>query len=109
MADGVVIPMELAHLSFKNGTYEDYLGVRALERLGRKKWQKHVEFGAARMIEAVLPDDVVLGGGNAKKLKKLPKGCRLGNNAYAFIGGFRLWEKPSRPTPARRGKVHPAA
>ncbi len=50
VADGVVIPMELGHLSFKNGTYEDYLGVRALERLGRKKWEKHVEFGTARMI-----------------------------------------------------------
>ena len=76
VADGVVIPMELAHLPFKNGTYEDYLGVRALKRLGRKKWQKYVEFGTARLIEAIHPDDVVLGGGNAKKLKKLPKGCR---------------------------------
>jgi polyphosphate glucokinase len=92
VAEGVVIPMELAHLSFKNGTYEDYLGLRALKRLGRKKWQKYVEFGAARMIEAVGPDDVVLGGGNVKKLKKLPKGCRAGSNANAFIGGFRLWE-----------------
>jgi predicted NBD/HSP70 family sugar kinase len=92
VAEGVVIPMELAHLSFKNGTYEDYLGLRALKRLGRKKWQKYVEFGAARMIEAVAPDDVVLGGGNVKKLKKLPKGCRAGSNANAFVGGFRLWE-----------------
>ena len=66
VADGVVIPMELAHLSFKNGTYEDYLGVRALQRRGRKKWQQYVEFGTARMIEALRPDDVVLGGGNAK-------------------------------------------
>jgi len=98
VADGVVIPLELAHLPFKGGTYEHYLGVRALRRLGRKKWQQHVEFATARMIEAVLPDDVVLGGGNAKKLKKLPKGCRLGDNAYAFRGGFRLWEK----APVRR-------
>jgi predicted NBD/HSP70 family sugar kinase len=88
----VVIPMELAHLSFKNGTYQDYLGVRALRRLGRKKWQKYVEFGTARMIEAVDPDDVVLGGGNVKRLKKLPKRCRAGTNANAFIGGYRLWE-----------------
>ena len=102
VADGVVIPMELAHLSFKNGTYEDYLGARALKKLGRKKWQKYVEYGTARMIEAVLPDDVVLGGGNVKKLKKLPKGCRAGNNAYAFIGGFRMWENaPGRRPPAR--------
>jgi polyphosphate glucokinase len=93
VADGIVIPMELAHLSFKNGTYEDYLGVRAVKRLGRKKWEKYVAYGAARMIEAVHPDDVVLGGGNAKKLTKLPAGCRLGDNANAFIGGFRLWEK----------------
>jgi polyphosphate glucokinase len=101
VADGVVIPMELAHLSFKNRTYEDYLGVRALERLGRKKWQKYVELGTSRMIEAINPDDIVLGGGNAKKLKKLPKGCRLGNNAYAFTGGFRLWANASSATRSR--------
>jgi hypothetical protein len=101
--DGVVIPMELAHLSFRNGTYEDYLGVRALKRLGRKKWQKYVEFGTERMIQAVNPSDVVLGGGNATKLKKLPAGCRAGDNANAFKGGFRLWEDAStRPT--ARGK-----
>ena len=98
VADGVVIPLELAHMPFKDGTYEDYLGVLALHRLGRKKWEKYVEFGTARIIEATRPDDVVLGGGNAKKLKKLPKGCRLGNNAYAFRGGFRMWEK----APVRR-------
>ena len=92
VVDRVVIPMELAHLSFKNGTYEDYLGARALKRMGRKKWEKYVEFGAARMIEAVAPDDVVLGGGNVKKLRKLPKGCRAGSNANAFTGGFRMWE-----------------
>ena len=102
VAEGVVIPMELAHLPFKNGTYENYLGVRALKRLGRKKWQKHVEFVTKRMIEAVQPDDVVLGGGNAKKLKKLPKGSRLGHNANAFIGGFRMWENGPGPGPARR-------
>ena len=98
VADGVVIPLELAHMPFKDGTYEDYLGVLALHRLGRKKWEKYVAFGTARIIEATRPDDVVLGGGNAKKLKKLPKGCRLGNNAYAFQGGFRMWEK----APVRR-------
>ncbi len=93
VAEGVVIPMELAHMPFKNATYEDYLGVRALKRMGRKKWQKHLEFGAARLIAALHPDDIVFGGGNAKKLKGLLPGCRLGNNAYAFDGGFRLWEK----------------
>ena len=105
VADGVVIPMELAHLSFKNETYENYVGVRALRRLGRKKWQKHVEYATARMMEAVAPDDVVLGGGNVKKLKKLPKGCRAGNNAYAFIGGFRLWENASNRRPRARSSA----
>ena len=100
VADGVVIPMELAHMPFKDGTYEHYLGVKALKRLGRKKWQKHVEFATAHIIDAFRPDDVVLGGGNAKKLKKLPKGCRLGNNAYAFTGGLRLWEKKPTRRPA---------
>ena len=78
--------------------------MRALQRLGRKKWQKYVEFGTARMIEALHPDDVVLGGGNAKKLKKLPKGCRLGNNAYAFNGGFRMWENGSSRRPSARAQ-----
>jgi predicted NBD/HSP70 family sugar kinase len=102
VADGVVIPLELGHLPFKNGTYQEYLGVRALKRLGRKRWQKHVEFTAERLRDALQPDDVVLGGGTAKKLKSLPPGCRAGTNAYAFIGGFRLWEmEPTRRRPAR--------
>ena len=109
VADGVVIPMELAHLSFKNETYEHFVGVRALRRLGRKKWQKHVEYATARMIEAVRPDDVVLGGGNAKKLKKLPAGCRAGNNAKAFIGGFRLWQDSPANRPPTRTRSRRAA
>jgi polyphosphate glucokinase len=92
VADGVVVPMELAHLSYKNGTYEDYVGVRGLQRLGRKKWQHHVESGVERLIAAFHLDDVVIGGGNAKKLTELPPGCRAGDNANAFLGGFRLWE-----------------
>jgi polyphosphate glucokinase len=97
VADGVVIPMELAHLPYRNGTWEDYLGVRSLERRGRKRWQKHVEHATSRLFDALHPDDIVLGGGNARKLKTLPKHCRLGNNAYAFAGGFRLFEKaPSK-------------
>jgi polyphosphate glucokinase len=104
VAEGVVIPMELAHLSFKNGTYEDYVGLRALRRLGKKKWQKHVEFGVSRLIQALLPDDVVLGGGNTKKLKKLPPGCRPGDNANAFVGGFRLWENGAGRRPAARSR-----
>jgi polyphosphate glucokinase len=93
VADSVVIPLELGHLSYKNGTYEDYIGERGIDRLGKKRWRKHVAFAVARMIEASHPDDVVLGGGNAKKLKELPPKCRLGDNAFAFIGGFRLWER----------------
>jgi polyphosphate glucokinase len=93
IAENVVVPMELGHLSYKNGTYQDYLGVRALERLGKKKWQKHVSYGVARLIEALHPDDVVVGGGNVRKLEELPLGCRAGDNANAFLGGFRLWEE----------------
>jgi polyphosphate glucokinase len=93
IAESVVVPMELGHLSYKNGTYQDYLGVRVLERLGKKKWQKHVSYGVARLIEALHPDDVVVGGGNVRKLEELPLGCRAGDNANAFLGGFRLWEE----------------
>jgi polyphosphate glucokinase len=93
VVEGYVVPMELAHLCFKRGTYEDYLGIRGIKRLGTKKWQTYVEYGVERLISALHPDDVVLGGGNAKRLTKLPKGCRLGDNANAFIGGFRLWNK----------------
>jgi len=100
VVNNIVIPMELAHLSFKKGTYEDYIGVRAMRRLGRKRWQRYVEYFTARMVEAVHPDDIVLGGGNAKKLKQLPEGCRLGTNANAFVGGFRMWEDGvERPQP----------
>jgi predicted NBD/HSP70 family sugar kinase len=93
IADGVIVPMELAHLPYKKATYEDYLGIRGLERLGKKKWQRHVAYVVARLIAVLYPEDVVLGGGNVKKLKEIPPGCRLGDNANAFIGGFRLWEK----------------
>ena len=98
IADGVVIPLELAHLPFKGGTYEHYLGVAAFKRLGRKRWQKHVEFSVAHFIEALRPDDVVLGGGNTKNLKKLPPGCREGGNAHAFLGGFRLCKNAAAPS-----------
>jgi polyphosphate glucokinase len=96
VAEGIVVPMELGHLSFKRGTYEDYVGLRGLKSLGKKKWEHYVEFGVARVIAAFHPDDVVLGGGNAKRLKKLPPGCRRGDNDNAFLGAFRLWED-SRP------------
>jgi len=94
VVNGTVVPMELGHLSYNKGTYEDYVGLRGLKRLGKKKWREHVEFSVARMIDVLNCDDVVLGGGNTKKLKELPPGCRPGSNANAFIGGFRMWEKP---------------
>jgi polyphosphate glucokinase len=99
VAEGVVVPMELAHLSYRNGTYEDYVGLRGLKHLGKKEWLRNLEYGVARLIAALHPDDVVIGGGNAKKLKKMPPGCREGENANAFIGGFRLWEKPASINP----------
>ena len=94
IVDGIVQPMELAHLPYKKRTYEDYVGVRALEEFGKKAWRKHVEDIVECLIAALEPNDVVLGGGNAKKLKELPPLCRLGDNANAFKGGFRMWEGP---------------
>jgi polyphosphate glucokinase len=96
VAEGTVVPMELAHLSFKNGTYEDYVGLRGLKRFGKNKWERYVAYGVARLVDALHPDDVVLGGGNSRKLKHLPPGCRRGDNANAFLGGFRLWEDTRR-------------
>lgn len=93
IVDGVLQPMELAHLSYKKGkTYEDYLGVRALEKSGKKKWRKNVAKITEKLKEALAADYVVLGGGNSKKIKKIPAGARLGKNDNAFKGGFRVWE-----------------
>jgi polyphosphate glucokinase len=93
VVSGTVVPLELAHLSIGGKTFEDELGIRGLKRLGRKKWQKRVEAVTKRFVSALLLDDVVLGGGNAKKLTRLPMGCRMGDNAAAVLGGFRLWER----------------
>jgi polyphosphate glucokinase len=93
VVDGIVEPMELGHLPYKKATYEDYVGLRGLKKWGKKKWRSHVADVVARLIAALQPDDIVLGGGNAKKLKELPRGCRVGDNANAFLGGFRLWEQ----------------
>lgn len=92
VVDGILEPMELGHLPYKKGTYEDYVGLRGLKKRGKKKWRKQVEKVVARLVAALEPDDVVLGGGNVKKLKKLPPGCRAGDNANAFLGGFHLWD-----------------
>jgi len=90
--DGVVIPMELAHLPYETGTFEDYVGLRGLEKYGKKKWRKYVTDVVQRLVAALEPDEVVLGGGNVKKLKSMPPLCRAGSNDNAFRGGFRLWE-----------------
>ena len=95
VVDGRVEPMELAHLPYKKGrTFEDYVGVHGLMRLGKAKWRKEVVDVIERFRVALQPDYIVIGGGNAKKLKQLPNGCQLGNNANAFIGGFRMWQPP---------------
>ena len=93
VVEGKVVPMELAHLPYQMGTYEDYVGIEGLNRLGKQEWQEHVEYVVSRLIAALHPDDVVIGGGNVKNLEHLPAGCRAGDNANAFIGGFRLWEE----------------
>lgn len=104
IVEGIVQPMELAHLPYKKGTYEDYVGARALEESGKKTWRKHVEDVVERLVAALEPDDVVLGGGNVKKLHKLPPLCRLGDNANAFKGGFRMWDGPANGKSTRSRK-----
>jgi polyphosphate glucokinase len=89
--DGVLAPMELGHLPYRKATYEDYVGEAGLERDGRKRWQKHVLETIGHLSAALLPDYVVLGGGNARALEVIPENCRLGQNEDAFLGGFRLW------------------
>ena len=94
IVDGVLEPMELAHLPYRRGrTYEDYIGLAGLDRLGKKKWRQRVFDVAEQLKSAMEADYVVLGGGNARLLKRLPKGARLGDNANAFKGGVRLWKQ----------------
>jgi polyphosphate glucokinase len=110
IVDGSLEPMELAHLPYKKGmTYEDYVGLRGLKRLGKKKWRKNVAEVIDKLKKALSADYVVLGGGNSKLLKTLPPDTRLGSNMNAFIGGARLWqdakERPAkRSTPKRSAK-----
>ena len=102
VTDGIVEPMELGHLPYRKATYEDYVGIRGLETRGKKKWRRDVADVVQRLVAALEPDDVVLGGGNSKELKELPPHCRLGDNAKAFLGGFRLWDKRSGKITAAR-------
>ena len=101
--DGHLTPTELAHLPYRNGkTFEEYLGVAGLEKNGRRRWERHVHEVAELLRAALICDYVVLGGGNARKLKTLPPHARLGDNANAFVGGFRLWQTPLERTRAGR-------
>ena len=93
--NGIVVQMELAHLPYRKSTFEDYVGDQARIRDGKKKWAKRVADVVTRLTAALVPDEVVLGGGNARYLKTLPPLCRLGDNANAFVGGFRLWQEPA--------------
>ena len=113
--DGQLQPMELAHLPYRKGTYEDYVGLRGMLRFGKKKWRLYVNDVVEKLRAALEPDDIVLGGGNVKFLKSLPPNTRAGTNANAFIGGYRLWEDtpeppphPAPPHPASVGKSHSA-
>jgi polyphosphate glucokinase len=93
IVDGVVEPMELAHLPYGKSTFEDYVGERGLKRFGKKRWSRKVAKVVETFSAALLPTDVVIGGGNVKKLKELPPNTRAGDNDNAFTGGFRLWEE----------------
>jgi len=92
IANGFVQPMELGHLPYKKGTFEDYVGSAGLEKRGKKRWRLDVTDAVAKLSAALEPNYVVLGGGNAKKLDALPPNARLGANENAFTGGFRLWD-----------------
>lgn len=89
---GKVAPLELAHLPYRKGEYEDYVGLRGYERYGKKKWRGNVNTVVALLKAALVADYVVLGGGQTKLLKELPPDCRRGDNANAFKGGERVWE-----------------
>jgi polyphosphate glucokinase len=87
-----VLPLEAAHLPYRNKTFERWVGIRAMKKLGKKAWRSEVAKVCEIFMSTLLPDYIVLGGGNSKELKGLPPGCRLGDNANAFKGGFRVWD-----------------
>src|SRR6266481_5249384 len=93
IVNGIIEPLELGHLPYRKSTFEDYVGLRGLDKYGKQKWRRSVADVVRRLRAALEPDDVVLGGGNVHKLKELPPGCRAGDNANAFLGGFRLWQE----------------
>ena len=94
IVENILEPMELAHLPYRKGrSYEEYLGQAGLKRLGKKKWRHHVKEVVKQLKTALQADYVLLGGGNARLLTKLPPDTRRGDNANAFEGGYRLWAK----------------
>jgi polyphosphate glucokinase len=106
VVNGIVEPMELGHLPYRKGTYENYVGLDGLEKHGKRKWRRFVADVVTRLTAALEPDEVVLGGGNAKEVKELPPGSRVCDNANAFLGGFRLWEKDGKHRSNRRTARH---
>jgi polyphosphate glucokinase len=96
--DGVVEPLELAHLPFRKGTFEDYVGERSLIRRGKKKWRKLVFEVVEQLAKAMEPDYIVIGGGGVKDLDEMPPNARRGDNELAFLGGFRLWDPAWTPS-----------
>jgi polyphosphate glucokinase len=107
IVNGIVEPMELGHLPYKKGTFEDYVGNLGLDRFGKKRWRKLVEDVVKRLVAALEPQDVVIGGGNVIHMNKLPRGCRASNNAHAFIGAFRMWDDPPQTIHRPRKKKGP--
>jgi polyphosphate glucokinase len=108
IVNGLLEPMELGHLPYRKATYEDYVGLRGLKRFGKKKWRKYVADVVERLTAALEPDDIVLGGGNVKRLRELPMRCRQGDNANAFVGGFRLWMQNEKSGAHRNRAAHSA-
>jgi polyphosphate glucokinase len=100
IVDGIIEPMEMGHLPFKKRTYEDYVGERGRLKRGNRRWRELVTEAVEELSAALEPDSIVLGGGNATKLRKLPPKARLGDNANAFTGGFRAWAGDGRTTTA---------
>jgi polyphosphate glucokinase len=107
IVEGIVEAMELGHLPYRDGTFEDYVGLRGLQKRGLAQWRRDVADVVRRLIAALEPEDVVLGGGNIHQLETLPPGCRAGDNANAFLGGFRLWEPAQAPPTASEEGTRP--
>ena len=104
IVDGILEPMEVAHLPYKKGrTYEDYVGLRGLERRGVERWRKSVLDVIERLRAALVCDSVLLGGGNAKLMENLPSHVAVGANSNAIDGGIKLWQDMSDPATATNG------